>query len=81
VGQFSRAPKVARTLRFAPGTILANDRGYNDYQWFRELTQKEVYFVTRMKERAVYEVIGLFGFMVESERVRIRRQELSVRHK
>jgi len=48
--------KVARTLRFAPGTILAIDRGYIDYIWFRELTQEEVYFVTRMKDNAVYEV-------------------------
>ena len=48
--------KVARTLRFEPGTILAIDRGYNDYEWFRELTRQEVYFVTRMKEGAVYEV-------------------------
>jgi IS4 transposase len=48
--------KVARRLRFAPGTILAIDRGYVDYEWFRELTQEEVYFVTRMKEGAVYEV-------------------------
>jgi len=48
--------KVARTLRFAPGTILAIERGYIDYEWFRELTQEEVYFVTRMKEKAVYEV-------------------------
>ena len=48
--------KVARTLRFDPGTILAIDRGYVDYAWFRELTQEEVYFVTRMKEKAVYEV-------------------------
>ena len=48
--------KVARTLRFAPGTIQAIDRGYIDYEWFRELTQEEVYFVTRMKEKAVYEV-------------------------
>jgi hypothetical protein len=47
---------VARTLRFDPGTILAIDRGYNDYEWFRELTQEEVYFVTRMKEKAVYAV-------------------------
>ena len=47
--------KVARTLRFDPGTILAIDRGYIDYEWFRELTQQEVYFVTRMKEKAVYE--------------------------
>src|SRR5216684_2859201 len=48
--------KVARTLRFDPGTILAIDRGYVDYEWFRELTQQEVYFVTRMKEKAVYTV-------------------------
>jgi IS4 transposase len=48
--------KVARTLRFDPGTILAIDRGYNDYEWFRELTQAEVYFVTRMKEKAVFVV-------------------------
>ena len=39
--------KVARTLRLAPGTILAIDRGYVDYQWFRELMQEEVCFVAR----------------------------------
>jgi Domain of unknown function (DUF4372)/Transposase DDE domain len=50
--------KVARTLRFDVGTILVVDRGYVDYEWFRELTQQEVYFVTRMKEKAVYEVRG-----------------------
>jgi len=49
--------KVARTLRFEPGTILAIDRGYIDYEWFRQLTQAEVYFVTWTKEKAVYEVI------------------------
>lgn len=48
--------KVARTLRFDPGTILAIDRGYVDYEWFRELTKEDVYFVTRMKEGAVYVV-------------------------
>jgi len=48
--------KVARTLRFDPGTILAIDRGYVDYEWFRELTQEDVYFVTRMKEKAVFEI-------------------------
>lgn len=48
--------KVARTLRFEPGTILAVDRGYIDYEWFEELTKEDVYFVTRMKSNAVYEV-------------------------
>jgi hypothetical protein len=62
--------KVARTLRFAPGTILAIDRGYNDYEWFRELTKEEVYFVTRMKEKAVYEVKGELEIPQNSKVVR-----------
>lgn len=48
--------KVARTLEFEPGTILVIDRGYIDYDWFARLTRQEVYFVTRMKENAVYVV-------------------------
>jgi hypothetical protein len=48
--------RVARTLRFEPGTILAIDRGYTDYEWFVELTRQEVYFVTRLKDKAAYEV-------------------------
>jgi len=49
--------KVARTLRFDPGTILAIDRGYNDFEWFVELTQAGVFFVTRMKTNTVYTVV------------------------
>jgi len=49
--------KVARTLRFDPGTILAIDRGYNDFEWFLELTQQGVFFVTRMKTNTVYTVV------------------------
>jgi hypothetical protein len=49
--------KVARTLRFAEGTILAIDRGYNDFEWFVELTQEGVFFVTRMKTNTVYTVL------------------------
>ena len=52
--------KVARSLRLAPGTILAIDRGYIDYEWFERLTRQQVYFVTRLKENAVYEVAEEF---------------------
>lgn len=48
--------KAARTLLFAPGTILAIDRSYVDYEWLRELTEEDVDFVTLMKENTVYEV-------------------------
>ena len=44
--------RVARQMQFAPGAILVFDRGYTDYQWFTNLTQQAVYFVTRLKENA-----------------------------
>jgi Transposase DDE domain/Domain of unknown function (DUF4372) len=47
----------ARTLRFEPGTILVMDRGYVDYTWFTELTDDGVFFVTRLKDDAVYHVV------------------------
>jgi IS4 transposase len=49
--------RVARQMRFAPGTILIFDRGYTDYQWFTSLTQQGVYFVTRLKENADSDVV------------------------
>jgi hypothetical protein len=47
---------VARSLRLEAGTILVVDRGYNDYEWFVEMTREGVLFVTRMKTNAVYRV-------------------------
>jgi hypothetical protein len=49
--------RVARTLRFDAGTILVIDRGYTDYAWFGQLTGHGVWFVTRLKDPAVYEVV------------------------
>ena len=49
--------RVARQMQFAPGAILVFDRGYTDYQWFTNLTQQAVYFVTRLKENADYGVL------------------------
>lgn len=48
---------VARTLRFEPGTVLVMDRGYVDYDWFHDLTNQKVHFVTRLKDNADYEVV------------------------
>jgi len=49
--------KVARTMKFAAGTVLVMDRGYNDYDWYAELTDEGVFFVTRMKDNANYGVV------------------------
>src|SRR2546421_7919280 len=44
-------------MKFAAVTVLVVDRGYNYYDWFAELTDQEVFFVTRMKDNAVYDVV------------------------
>ena len=49
--------KVARRLRFEPGTILVFDRGYVDYAWYEQLTQQGVFFVTRLRYDANYRVL------------------------
>src|SRR3990167_4118473 len=49
--------RVARTLRFDAGTVVVMDRGYVDYAWFGQLTAQEVFFVTRLKDNAVYTVV------------------------
>lgn len=48
---------VARSWQFEPGSILIFDKGYVDYRWYERLTQQKVFFVTRMRNDAAYEVI------------------------
>jgi len=50
--------KVAHLFQFAPGTIVVDDRGYNDFSLWGKWTSQRVYFVTRMKENTLFEVIG-----------------------
>ena len=48
---------AAQKMSFAPGTMLVFDRGYADYDWWLSLEQQKVFFVTRLKDKADYEVI------------------------
>jgi len=49
--------KVAYLLKFDAGTIVVDDRGYNDYHLFAKWTAEGVFFVTRQKGNAIYTVI------------------------
>ena len=49
--------KMAASFPLNPGSIVAIDRGYNDYTLFRRWTAEEIYFVTRLKDNAAYEVV------------------------
>ncbi len=48
---------VARRFTLKPGSIVAFDRAYNDYTLFSQWTENGIYFVTRLKENAVYRVV------------------------
>jgi Transposase DDE domain/Domain of unknown function (DUF4372) len=49
--------RAAQKMSFAPGTMLVFDRGYADYDWWLSLTQQKVFFVTRLKDNADYQVV------------------------
>lgn len=48
---------IGRMLEFDPGSVIVFDRGYVDYEWFRSLTERGIWFVTRLKKNAHYTVV------------------------
>jgi len=50
--------EVGRTLEFPKGSMVAIDRGYNDYAWYKQLTEKGIFFVTRLKSNAKSRVVS-----------------------
>jgi len=49
--------KMTGAFPLNPGSIVAMDRGYNDYALFGRWTDEGIYFVTRLKDNAAYEVL------------------------
>lgn len=45
-----------RRFDFPKGSVVVFDKGYVDYEWFKTLTNKGVFFVTRLRAKAVYHV-------------------------
>ena len=50
--------EAGRALDFPKGSMVAIDRGYNDYAWYNQLTEKGVFFVTRLKSNAKTRVVS-----------------------
>jgi len=49
--------KLADSFRLNPGSIVAVDRGYIDYALFARWSMGGVFFVTRLKDNAAFEVV------------------------
>ena len=50
--------EAGRALEFPKGSMVAIDRGYNDYAWYNQLTEKGIFFVTRLKSNAKTRVVS-----------------------
>jgi hypothetical protein len=67
---------VARRRRYARGTILVMDRGFVDFNWFHQLNESGVVFITRIKKDTAYEVVDSHPIvqgkgLVSDERIRL----------
>ncbi|PIP07993.1 MAG: hypothetical protein COX51_05450 [Syntrophobacteraceae bacterium CG23_combo_of_CG06-09_8_20_14_all_50_8] len=49
--------KVAQAMTFPPGSIVVIDKGYIDYELFWKWSEGGVFFVTRQKDNARYQVL------------------------
>lgn len=48
---------AARDIPIPPESIVAMDMGYTDYSLYEAWTRRSIWFVTRLKENATYEVV------------------------
>lgn len=49
--------KHAMKKVFQPGSLLIFDRGYTDYKWWDLLDKKGVFYITRMKKNAFFDLL------------------------
>jgi len=48
--------EVGRMLDFPRGSIVVFDKDYTDYKWFKHMTDRGIFFVTRIRKNAIWRV-------------------------
>jgi hypothetical protein len=69
--------KVAQSLDFPKGSIVALDRGYIDYRLFTRWTREGVYFVSRLKANADIQIVEDYpvpqgGKILKDQKIRLQ---------
>lgn len=72
--------EIARRIDFAPGTIVVEDRGYTDYALYGRWSDNRVYFVSRLRDNAVFEVIDERAVALQSPILKDQIIRLSSEH-
>ena len=49
--------KIAPSIPLERGDVAIFDKGYTDFKWYKSLDDKGVFFVTRLKKNAYYQVM------------------------
>jgi len=72
--------RVAQKLHFPPDSVLVIDRGYLDYSLYARWTEQEVWFVTRERSNADYQVLAEQETPTQGGVVGDKTIELTSRH-
>ena len=48
---------AAKAMNLPQGSIVVVDKAYNDYLWYKQLIDKDISFVTRLKSNSKYRVV------------------------
>ena len=67
--------KFLNELTLNPFSMVVFDKAYNHYKLFAKWTEKQVWFVTRMKENALYEVMKVVSENTISEGSGVLKEE------
>ena len=69
-----------RKFDFPAGSMVAFDKGYIDYEWFADLTNKGVSFVTRLRSGSIFNVLEHLGSNADQGILSDQRIELTSAH-
>lgn len=64
--------ECAKLLTLPKGSIVVCDRGYNDYSWYKSLTGEGIFYVTRQRSNATYEIIKRKPVPADSAGTKVR---------
>lgn len=59
--------EIAKEFSAPKGSVVVFDKGFNSYEWHNSLTEKGIYWVTRIRGNAQYEVIEERNFVINGK--------------
>lgn len=71
---------LREVLNLAPGSIITFDKGYVDYAQYQEFSEKTIWYVTRLKDNAIYEARQEFDIPDDANSGVLKDEEIVLRY-